>query len=370
MGKEQVKVIHLDTEKSWRGGQQQAVYLMKGMLAHGYETCMVCQPDSAMESYCIDNKLPYHTIKFSNEFDYKAGIDLARFAKSYKANILQLHTGHAVSWGLWAELFNHRLKLVATRRVDFSISKNFLSPFKYKSKNLDHIVCISENIRQIMINDGIPESKMSIIHSGVDTHRFDAVKPYEDFRVNWNIPVDAVIIGTIAAFAGHKDYPNLIKAASLVLEQRSDVCFMAVGEGELLGDMQSLVKSLNISERFIFTGFQQEVGKFLKSFDIFVLASKMEGLGTSVLDAMSVGLPIICTEAGGIPEMICNGSNGILVPVHESFLLSKAILDLINNPNYRNILGDNALTSVQEFDISNTVSKYIKLYNELLDGRI
>ena len=366
MGNEKTKVIHVDTEHSWRGGQRQAVYLLEGMLRQGYDTCMVCQPGSAMETYCSDHNLPYKAIRFMHEFDYKAGKELSQFAKSFKADILQLHTGHAVSWGLWAELLQHRLKLVATRRVDFSIKKNFLSPFKYKSKNLNHIVCISENIRQIMIKDGIDKSKLSLIHSGIDTHRFDNVEVPMDFRSKWAIPQDALLIGTIAAFAGHKDYPNFIKAAAQVLEQRKDVYFMAVGDGFLLEEMKQLADSYKVTDRIVFTGFQHNVGEFLKAFDLFVLASKMEGLGTSVLDAMSVGLPIVCTEAGGIPEMINNGSNGILVPIHESGLLSKAILDLLNNPNYRKILGDNALISVTDFDISNTVNQYIKLYSELL----
>ncbi len=365
MGKEQIKVLHIDTEQSWRGGQQQEVYLFEGMLKLGYDTCMVCQPDSAMEEYCQENKLPYKSISFAHEFDYKSGKALAKFANSYGASILHLHTGHSVSWGLWAKLFSHKLKLVATRRVDFSIKKNPMSVLKYNTKLLDSLICISETIKQVLIQDGIPAGKLKVIHSGIDINRFTQTIVPVDFRQAWGIPQDAILVGTIAAFVGHKDYPNFIKAASIVISQYPNVWFMAVSEGELFEEMKLYAKELNVYDKIIFTGFQQDVGEFLKAFDIFVLASKKEGLGTSVLDAMSVGLPIIGTQAGGIPEMINNRINGLLVPVSDSTALSNAIIELANNPELRVSLAKNALQSVKAFDINITITQNIELYREI-----
>jgi len=367
MGNEQVKVIHIDTEKTWRGGQQQAVYLFEGMLQRGFETLMLCPSGSAMEKYCQDKTLPYQPLNFAHELDYLSGKDTAKIASSFRAQILHLHSGHSVSCGLWAKLFNRKLKLVATRRVDFSIRKNPFSSLKYNTKLLDHIVCISDKIRQVLIRDGISEKKLTVIRSGVDTHRFDSIEIPQDFRQRWGIPVDAILVGTVAAFAGHKDYPNFLDAASLICKQRQDVWFMAVGEGELLEAMKRYARELNILERVILTGFQSQVGEFLKSFDIFVLASKKEGLGTSVLDAMSVGLPIIATRAGGIPEMIRHNENGMLVPIQDSESLAKAILELADNPQKRIKLAECAKSGVQEFDINQTIDQYIDLYKKLAD---
>jgi hypothetical protein len=106
MGKAQIKIYHLDTEKTWRGGQQQEVYLFEGLLNSGYQTYMICQPGSAMEEYCINKNLPYKAMSFRDEFDYKAGKELAKLAGKEGKTILHLHTGHSVSWGLWAKLFN------------------------------------------------------------------------------------------------------------------------------------------------------------------------------------------------------------------------------------------------------------------------
>ena len=368
MGNEPIKVIHIDTEKTWRGGQQQAVYLFEGMLERGYETLMLCPPGSALEDYCRTKNLPFNPLHFAHELDYRSGIDTAKIAGSYSASILQLHSGHSVSCGLWAKLFKRKLKLVATRRVDFSIKKNPLSALKYNTRLLDHIVCISDKIKQVLIADGISEKKLSVIRSGVNIHRFDAVQPPYDFRLKWHIPEDNALVGTVAAFAGHKDYPNFLNAISIICQKRPGIRFMAVGDGELKQQMEQLAKELNISERLIFTGFQSNVGDFLKAFDIFVLPSKKEGLGTSVLDAMSAGLPIVATKAGGIPEMITDRVNGLLVNSGDSDSLADAILYLLDNSEIAKELGANALQTVKEFDINNTVDAYLRLYEELTNG--
>lgn len=366
MGDEPIKVIHIDTEMSWRGGQQQAAYLFEGMLLQGCETLMLCQPGSAMQKYCLEKKLPHRSMSFPNELSVNTGRQTARLATSFQASILHLHSGHSVSWGLWAKLFSPSLRLIATRRVDFSIRKNPLSVYKYRNPALNHIVCISANIFQVMRQDGISDTKLSVIRSSVDIHRFDHdVVPF-GFRKTWNIPDDNLLIGTVAAFVGHKDYPNLLRAARIVLQSRANITFMAVGEGALLDEMRAMATELQISDRFIFAGFQKQVGIFLKAFDIFVLASKLEGLGTSVLDAMSVGLPIIGTRAGGIPEMIKDAENGLLVPAQDHQALADAILKLADNPFQRGSLALQAQSDVHSFSVETMVRQYLALYESLL----
>jgi len=365
-----IRIIHIDLGNEWRGGQQQVVYLYEGMLKRGFGTILVCQPCSALEKYCIDKQLPYRTIKFAGELDFRAGRLLSKISQQYGADILQLHCGHSVSMGLWAKMFNPKLKLVATRRVDFSIRKNLFSSLKYTNKLLNKIVCISDKIKKVLLNDGISKGKLEIIHSGIDTKRFNYIRRNPNFRKVWDIPVEAVIVGTVAAFVGHKDYPNFIKTAEIVCRQRQDVYFMAVGEGELLKPMQAKVIELGIQNRIVFTGFQNDVGTFLKEFDIFVLASKLEGLGTSILDAMSLGLPVIATKAGGIPEMIDNEVNGILLPIQDANSLADSICRLADDVILRRRLGENALIKVKEFDINKTIEQYLDLYAQLSDEEI
>ena len=365
METKQITVLHLDTVSGWRGGQQQTVYLFQAMVQKGIHTVLACQPDSEYKKYCELNNLPHCTMRMFGEWDLLAGFKLARLCKRKHLTIIHAHSAHALTLGIWTKMFNRSLKLIASRRVDFSIRKNVFSILKYDNSLVDKIICISEGIRQVLLDDGIPEEKLVTIHSGIDLNRYNDTHPPASFRRDWSIPENHIIVGTVAALTGHKDYPNFLKAAKMVISKLPGVTFMAVGDGKDEQEIKSLARELNLDKRFVFTGFQAEVGIFLKSFDIFVLASKLEGLGTSVLDAIAAGLPVVGTRAGGIPEMIKHNENGLLVEVGNSIALADAIIELVNNKLKREEFSRNGKKTIQDFDIKNTIKKTISLYEAI-----
>jgi len=366
MGNESIRVLHIDTERGWRGGQQQVIYLLETMYAEGYFTNLICQPASEIQKYCQEKKMPYHSVKMQNEMDFYAGFKIARFCRNNNFNIVHLHSAHALAIGLWTKLFYSKLKLIAVRRVDFHIKNNFFSQFKYKSRVLDKIICISNGIEKVLRADGIPEQKLITIHSGIDIGKFVDITPPENFRHDLGIPEKNVVVGTVAALANHKDYPNLLRAAKIVVEQNNKVTFCAVGDGPEKKQILKLADELGLKDRFIFTGFRADIGNFLKMFDIFVLASKKEGMGTSILDAHAVGLPVIACKTGGIPEIISDGNNGLLVPPKNEQKFAEAILQLVNNAQLRKTLARNAKQTVKQFDIQRTIKRNIELYEQIL----
>lgn len=372
MGEKQATmIIHIDTGKTWRGGQQQAFYLHQFLCYHGYKSVMVCKKKSFMAKLCKEYDLPVYNLPLASELDLYSAWKIVKFAKRYKGKILHLHTAHALSLGLIAKLLYKNLKLIGVRRVDFSLRKNKFSLLKYKNKLLDVLVCISENIKKVVIQDGVPESSLRLIHSGIDINKFsleinqDKVKYRQELLTLYNIPENNLIIGTIAAFVGHKDYPTLLKSAKLVLEKRKDITFIAIGDGKLHEEIVELHKKLNLGESFILAGFQEDVKKYLHAYDIFVLSSKLEGLGTSVLDAMATQKPIVACNSGGIPEMITHKVNGLLAEKENPEDLADKLMQMINNPDLREKLSLQAEKDVEKFSILNTIQRNIDLYNEL-----
>lgn len=361
----QLAVLHVDPEIEWRGGQQQALYLHLGMLSRGQKSGFICNPGSELAKRLKQHNAGYHCIRHRFEADILAGLQLALYARAHAYHILHLHSSHALSWGLLAKLFYPKLKLIASRRVDFHISKNFFSRWKYAGSWTDAIVAISDNIRQIMLQDGVPQAKIELIYSGVDTHKFEHIAPDPEYRQHWQIPPAAIIVGTVAAFVAHKDYRNFFGAAAIALKSNPGLHFVAVGDGRQMQAMKELVADFGIADKVCFIGFQSCVGSHLKAFDIFVMASKKEGLGTSVLDAMSVGLPVIGTRAGGIAEMIEDGCSGLLVEARNSEALAQAILKLAADEELRKHLASNALKRVHDFSKEKMVDANIRLYESL-----
>jgi len=360
-------VLHIDTERTWRGGQQQAAWLLEGMLARGWRAAVVCPPRSILEERGRARSWPVHAVAMHGELDIGAGRRITRVARAGNMAILHAHSSHALALGLWARLFDRRLRLVASRRGDFPIRERFLSCLKFSTGSLDRIICTSAAVRTQLLADGIPPGKLVVIPSSVDTRRFAGVRPAPHFRRSLGIPGSHLVIGTVAALADHKDYPTLLRAARLVLDKEPDISFVAVGDGPLHKEVTDLARDLGLGKRFLFLGFREDVGCLLKVFDIFVLASKTEGRGTSVLDAQALGLPVAACCAGGIPEIVTDRETGLLVPPGDPPALAAALLELAHGPELREALGARAKKAVQEHDVSRTIESHLELYRTLME---
>lgn len=367
MADQEIRVLHLDTERSWRGGQQQAVYLHTHLLQLGITSVFITRKSSALAEYCTRNDLVCYSIPVHFELDPAAACRISRIVRKERINILHAHTAHALTLGIMVKILNPGLILIAVRRVEFSILHSLGSRWKYTNNLVDKIVCISHKIRQVLLAEGLASDKLITIHSGIDLTRFLDYDQQFDIHAKYGIPASHLLVGTIAAFVGEKDYPSLLKAASLIISAKPDVTFIALGDGTLALKLKQLHSELNLGSRFIFCGFQSRVGDFLHDFDIYVMASRKEGLGTSILDALSVGLPVVATRSGGIPEVIIDGYNGLLVEKEDPAALAAALSKLITDFDLRKKLAKNALVSVRDFAITNTVRRNVNLYRELLN---
>ncbi len=359
-----IRVLHIDVENKWRGGQRQAMYLYESLRERGYKTHMFCKRHSKLHMKLIERGAAHTAIDYLGEFDLISAGKIANYARANDYNIIHCHSSHSLSLGLLAKFFFPKPKLIGVRRVDFPISGNFLSRWKYNTKKLDKLVCISDAIKEVMSGDVTNENKLVTIRSGVDIEKYKEAngRPViEEFGL-----AGKIVVGTIAAFADHKDYPTLLGAAKTVLELRSGVVFLALGDGEKLEEMKSLASELDIADKFIFAGFRENVGAFLKAFDVYVMSSKEEGLGTSILDAMALALPIAATRAGGIPEIVKDGENGILCDIRSPEPLAEAIIKLIDDEKLRAEYGENSRELAKNFAIEKTVERNLELYGDAL----
>src|SRR5262249_8675710 len=151
------------------------------------------------------------------------------------------------------------------------------------------------------------------VHEGIDLAHVDAAPPINVHEQFW-LPHNAPLVGNIAALAPHKGQRYLIEAAQLVVREVPDARFLILGEGELKVALEKQIADLALTKHVLLAGFRRDVLSILKGFDVFVLPSVTEGLGTSLLDAMACGRPIVASRVGGIPEVVRHGETGLLVP--------------------------------------------------------
>ncbi len=226
--------------------------------------------------------------------------------------------------------------LVAARRVDFHIKGNSLSRWKYRQ--VDCFICASEAIRKMLVADGVPAVRAVTIHEGIDLGHIEAA-PAANLHAELWLPHHAPIVGNVAALVPHKGQRHLIEAAAIVVKRVPDARFVIAGDGELRPALERQIKDHHLEKHVFLAGFRPDVVSVHKAFDIFVMSSVSEGLGTSLLDAMACGKPIVATTAGGMPEVVKDGQTGILVRPRDHEAMANAIIRLLGDAAARRAMG-------------------------------
>jgi glycosyltransferase involved in cell wall biosynthesis len=254
---------------------------------------------------------------------------------------------------------------IISRRVDFPLKKNILSRKKC-GKNIDAIIAISRGVKRVLIDSGIPSKLIEVIPSGIDFSPFDDVPIWNYLHREFNFAPDDYLVGIVAHLADHKGHKYLIKATQLLREQTDKIRVIVVGEGPLRLDLTKKAKELNVDDIVYFLGFREDVPQILSSLDLFVLSSYLEGMGSSLLDAMACSLPIVATQVGGIPEVVINDETGILVPPRNPSSLAKAILKLYHDKDLATRLGQRGNEVVrQKFSAEAMADKIIDVYERI-----
>jgi glycosyltransferase involved in cell wall biosynthesis len=170
-------------------------------------------------------------------------------------------------------------------------------------------------------------------------------------------------VGNVAALAPHKGQKFLVAAAARVVRVSPDARFLIVGDGELRSTLKHQVKSAGLERHVLVTGFRSDALGLMKSFDLFVMSSITEGLGSAILEAMACGLPVVGTRAGGIPEAVVHGETGLIVPPHDEAALADAILALLAQRELRIQYGRAGRERVAaEFSVDRLVSETARVY--------
>ncbi len=359
------RVVHVNTAGSWRGGERQVLLLARGLLDRGHAVLLVCQPGSPLSERARADGLGVTELAMRGEWDLVAGARLAGIVRRFAAQLCHLHTAHAHSLGLLARLWGRMPPSVVSRRVDFRPRRNPFSVWKYRCPRLMY-AAVSENVREVLISSGVDGSRVRTIHSGIPV---EAVERIPDRKVwqEWGIDAAKRIVISVAALAPHKDHATLLKAAAKVVKDVPEAHFVLVGSGPLVERVRHDIEALGLEDHVTLTGFRNDVGALLGAAEVFVSASWLEGLGTSILDAMAVGLPVVATRVGGIPEMVRDGREGRLVAARNPDALADALQEILSSPEEIRRMSRAATLRASEFDISETVNKTEGLYSETLE---
>nr|HPK71098.1 glycosyltransferase [Vicinamibacterales bacterium] len=360
--------LHIDTARTWRGGQNQVLLTVLGLRARGHRAVLVARPGGelarrASEGHDLVLIAPAH------EMDFAAAFRLARVVRDLKPDVVHAHDPHAVSMAAMAistMADRRRPPLVIARRVDFHLKRNAFSRWKYQQ--VDAAICSSNAIRAMLVEDGVAADAAFTVYEGVQVDRIRALPAADLCKELW-LPPGSPTIGNVAALVPHKGQRYLIDAAPAVIRAVPDAHVLIFGEGELRPALTRQIRHLGLEHRVQLAGFRPDVLSLLKGLDVFVMCSLTEGLGTSILDAMAASRPVVGTTAGGIPEAVEDGVTGILVPPHNAAALAAALLRLLGDEALRRRMGEAGLERVREqFSVDRMIDGILAVY-EAVAGR-
>ena len=363
--------LHIDTARTWRGGQNQVLLTVNGLRAFGQRAALAAHPDGELRRRAQEG-LDLIPIAPRSEVDLTAGWRLARVIRRLAPDIIHAHDPHGVAMAGMALSIGAASRwregrkapaLVASRRVDFHLKANSFSRWKYRQ--VDAFVAASEAIRQMLIGDGVAGERVVTVHEGIDVDRIDGTPAVNVHETLW-LPHHAPLVGNVAALVPHKGQRYLIEAAHLVVQKIPDARFVILGEGELREHLEHLVREHHLEKHVLLPGFRTDVIGCIKGFDLFVMSSVTEGLGTSLLDAMACRKAIVGTRAGGIPEVVDEGRTGLLVEPRDPHQLADAILRLIQDEAMRKRMAEAGYARVRErFTVERMVADTAAVYSRL-----
>jgi glycosyltransferase involved in cell wall biosynthesis len=351
----------IDTERVWRGGQDQLFTLMRGLVQRGNRVHLVCFPGTLLETRAHELDIGLDTLAIRWEFDPFSLLRLTTLMRRFRPDIVAFNTPRAILLGNLASRLTGARARIVFRRVNFPLRKNPITRLKY-NWGIHRIVAISESIRRQLESSGIPSTRIQTIYEGMDLSRY----PERNFRDPRRLG-EPVVVGTVTHLSEEKGLKYLVEAAAAIPDVQSRYRFVIVGDGDCRSALELRVRELGLERCFLFAGFQNRPNEYLRTFDVFVLPSLSEGLSSAILYAMANSLPVIASNIGGIPELVRSGETGLLIPPADPDVLAAALQQLADDPQQAFQMGQHGRRRIaEEFTLERKILETEELCLSLL----
>ena len=357
-----LRVLHVDTERGWRGGERQTLWLASALAQRGHVSIVVARSGEPLRERAIEARLIVVDCDPWTEVDPRAAWQIRRAIRDNRVDIVHAHTAHAVGLGALATL-GTAVPLVVSRRVDFPLRANAGTRWKYG--RAEAIIAVSHAVARILESSGIALDRIAVVPDGVDVGRVVAPAT-RDALASLGLAGAGPLIVQVAQLVGHKDPLNFVRAMARVHELLPTAQALMVGDGPLRSNVESEIRALGLESTVCAAGYRADADSLLAAADVACLSSREEGMGSVLLDALMFGLPVAATRAGGIPEVIIDGESGLLVDAENPVALGDAIVRLIRDRELRQRLVTNARTRVNEFSVDRMTDRTLAVYESVL----
>ncbi|HEY7715682.1 MAG TPA: glycosyltransferase family 4 protein [Candidatus Binatia bacterium] len=356
-----LRILHIDPEKNWGGGEAQVLGLLGYLAARGHQNDLLGNPHGLLLTRCRTLDVRAQSMIMRNDADVRCVPALRRLIRERNYDIVHFHTKRAHALALWVPRSHPRPKYVVTRRMDYPEHPSWYTRFLY-NRRVDGVVAISRAIGDQLANAGVHQEKIRCISSGIDPGIFSQVSGSHAGAA------DVFVVGCLASLEERKGHQYLLEAAALLKAQGLKIRYELAGEGPRRAQLEAEVTRLGLCEQVRFLGFINDTAKFFAEVDLLAMPSLYEGLGVAALEAMAAGRAVIATRVGGLTESVIDGATGLLVPPRDSAALARAIAKFAESRSLAQRMGSCGRERVRRYFSLETMAKQNESYYQELVG--
>jgi len=355
--------LYVDLEPEWRGGQNQALLTLRGLRARGHPAELLALRGRPLADRAQAEGIPVHGVG-RRAARLQAALVLRRLVAQRRFDLVHANEPHALT-AAWLAGVHRRVPLVVSRRVGFPLRSNPVARARYHAAQ--RIIAISRFAADRVIARGIPSERVEIIHEGIEAPPQPAALAREQARQRWDIGEDDKLLGDVGYLVPQKRHEVLVRALAILRQQFPHCRLLVAGDGPDRESLKRLTRELGVESAVQFAGFVEDVAQVYAALDVFVFPAREEGLGNALLGAMACGLPVVAAASGGVPELVEDGRNGLLVTDFRAEGFAAALARLLNDANLAIRLGTAGRESIlQHFTADAMVAKTLRLYDKLI----
>jgi glycosyltransferase involved in cell wall biosynthesis len=358
-----VKVLHVEGGRNLYGGAHQILLLIEGLQARGISNAVVCRADSPL-SIAAGPFAEIHGMPMAGDLDVGLIGRLYRVIRRTRPDIVHLHSriGADVMGGIAARLAG--VPVVHSRRLDNPESRLMVA-LKYKLH--DRVIAISDGISKVLLSEGLPPGKLRCVRDAIDASPYRQAADSEWFCREFALQPGVPVIGVVAQLIERKGHRVLLDAMPELLAQWPGLQVLFFGKGPLASELGADINRRGLTTAVRLAGFRDDLPRILPCLSMVVHPAFMEGLGVSLLQASSSGVPVIASAVGGIPEAVRDQLTGLLVPPGDAAALAGAIARLLTDETLARRMGEAGRSLVDtEFSADLMIDGNLGVYQEVL----
>ncbi len=355
-------VLFVDLEPAWRGGQNQLYLALRGLCSRGHRVELLARDDCPLGRRAQAEGIAVHSVR-GPATRLRAALLLRRLLAHQGFDILHANEPHALT-AAWLAGAQHRLAVVVSRRVGFPLQKNPVTRARYRAARL--VVAVSQFVADRVVASGVPAGSVEIVHDGIEVPPLPSPETRRQARQRWGVSEGETLLGCVGYLVPQKGHEAVIAALAELRAQGLTCRLLLAGDGPTRKDLERLARNRGVESAVRFMGFVEDAAAVYAAVDVFVFPSREEALGSALLTAMAYELPVVALSSGGVPELVADGQNGLLVSEFDSGAFAAAVARLLTDAELRRRLGRAARETIKErFTAEQMVSNTLRLYERL-----